>query len=169
MLKKILLGLLVVLVLIQFIKPDKNISDDNTNAITTKYSVPGNVNTILKAACNDCHSNKTEYPWYNNIQPVASWLNHHVDEGKHKLNFSNFTTRPIAFQNHSFEDIVEQMEKKEMPLPSYTYLGLHKEANLTEQQSKAIITWAKAQMDTLKAHYPADSLKMPKRNGPKRD
>jgi hypothetical protein len=167
MLKKILIGLIVVFVLMQFFHPEKNISDDNTNAISTKYTVPDKVKYTLKAACNDCHSNKTAYPWYNNMQPVAWWLNHHVDEGKHKLNFSNFTTRPIAFQNHSFEDIVEQMEKKEMPLPSYTYLGLHKDANLSEEQSNAIINWAKAQMDTLKAHYPADSLKMPKRKRPR--
>ena len=50
-----------------------------------------------------------------------------------------------------------------MPLESYTYLGLHKEANLSQEQREILITWAKAQMDSLKAHYPADSLVMKKR------
>ena len=70
---------------------------------------------------------------------------------------------PIAFQNHKLEETVEMVEELEMPLPSYTYLGLHSEAKLTDDQRKIIIDWANAQMDTLKANYPADSLIMPRR------
>ena len=50
------------------------------------------------------------------------------------------------------------VEHKEMPLPSYTRLGLHPKGNLTDAQCQTLINWAKAQMDTLQAHYPADSL-----------
>ncbi len=167
MLKKILLGLVVILVLIQFFHTEKNLSDDRTNDISTKYPVPDNVKQIMEVACNDCHSNKTAYPWYSNIQPVAWFLDHHVVDGKRHFNFSTFTKMPIAVQNHKLEELAEQVEKKEMPLPSYTYLGLHKEANLTEEQRTLIINWAKTQMDSLKAQYPADSLKMKKRTPPK--
>jgi hypothetical protein len=52
-----------------------------------------------------------------------------------------------------------------MPLASYTYLGLHPEAKLSDEQRQTLIRWAKAQMDTLKANYPADSLKMKPRPG----
>ena len=55
---------------------------------------------------------------------------------------------------------IEQVEEKEMPMPSYTYLGLHGDANLTDQQREVLIKWAKSQMAMLKATYPADSLKM---------
>ena len=74
---------------------------------------------------------------------------------------------PIAVQNHKLEEIAEQVEKKEMPDKSYTFLGLHKDANLTDAQRQQIISWAKAQMDTLKANYPADSLIMKRRTPPK--
>jgi hypothetical protein len=50
-------------------------------------------------------------------------------------------------------------------LPSYTYLGLHPEAKLSEAQKTVLINWARAQMDSIKANYPADSLVMPKRVG----
>lgn len=163
--KKILLGLLAVLVLIQFVPIEKNQSDDQLYAVSKKYEVPENVENILKVACYDCHSNNTAYPWYSKIQPVAGWLAHHVDEGKHELNFSNFITRPVAVQNHKFEEIAETVEKKEMPLPSYTYMGLHSGANLTDDQRKTLVNWAHAQMDSLKAQYPADSLVL-KRKGP---
>ena len=55
------------------------------------------------------------------------------------------------------------VEEKEMPLPSYTNFGLHKEANLSDEQRQRIIGWAKDQMTYLKETYPADSLVMPKR------
>lgn len=167
MFKKILLGIALVLVLMQFIRPEKNLSDERTNDISTKYQIPDDIKHTFEVACNDCHSNKTRYPWYNNIQPVAFLLANHVTDGKRHLNFSTFTKLPIAVQNHKFEEIAEQVEKKEMPDGSYTVLGLHKEANLTDEQRQQIISWAKAQMDTLKANYPADSLKMkPRPNRP---
>ena len=165
MLKKILIGLAVVLVLIQFVRPDKNISDDNTYGISTKYKVPEDVNYILDVSCMDCHSNKTEYPWYSNVQPVAWFLNDHVVDGKKHLNFSNFTKLPLAIQYHKFEEIVEMVEEKEMPIPSYTYFGLHPEANLTQGQQDKIMDWSKAQMAYLKATFPADSLVRKKRSG----
>jgi hypothetical protein len=167
MIKRILFGLGVILIAIQFVRPEKNLSDDRTYDISTKYPVPNDVKMILEVACNDCHSNKTVYPWYSNIQPVAWMLDEHVVDGKKHLNFSTFTKMPIAVQNHKLEEVAEEVEKKEMPLESYTYFGLHKGANLTAEQRTLIINWVKTQMDSLKAQYPADSLKMKKRVAPK--
>lgn len=156
--KKILSILAVILIVIQFIKPERNLSDDNSNGVYTKYETSQEVKDILAVACNDCHSNKTTYPWYANIQPVAWFLDHHVTDGKKHLNFSEFTKRPIAVQNHKFEEVIESQEDKWMPLDSYTYFGLHAGAKLTDEQREKIITWARANMDSLKARYPADSL-----------
>lgn len=165
MIKKILLALLAVFIVIQFIRPEKNQSDDQLNAVAKKYEVPENVEAILAVACYDCHSNNTRYPWYASVQPCAWWLADHVNEGKRELNFSNFITRPIAVQNKKFDEIAKEVEEKEMPLHDYTYLGLHKEANLTDAQRQIIVNWAHAQMDSLKAQYPADSLVL-KRKSP---
>ncbi|WP_149274727.1 heme-binding domain-containing protein [Pareuzebyella sediminis] len=163
MIKKILIGLAIVLVVIQFIRPEKNDSNDSTYDISKKYNVPAEVEHILKVSCNDCHSNNTVYPWYSNVQPVAWWLDNHVVDGKRHLNFSEFTNRPLFVQNHKFDETIEMVEEGEMPLESYTNFGLHPEANLSEEQRKILIDWAKAQMQYLKENYPADSLKMPKR------
>ncbi len=163
MIKKILLALLALLVIIQFFRPEKNESNDLTYDISTKYEVPKEVDEILRVSCNDCHSNKTEYPWYSNVQPVAWWLADHIEDGKRHLNFSEFTKRPIAIQNHKLEETIEMVEEKEMPLKDYTYLGLHAEANLSDEQREVLISWAKSQMTYLKDNYPADSLVMPKR------
>ncbi|MDN3669466.1 heme-binding domain-containing protein [Echinicola jeungdonensis] len=163
MLKKIVTGLVIVLIIIQFFQPDKNESNDQKANISTKYAISDEVSHILENACNDCHSNQTNYPFYAHVQPVGWWLNGHVEEGKEHLNFSEFTNLSIADQNHQFEEIVEVIEENEMPLESYTYLGLHPEASLSDKEKTSLITWAKEQMSYLKSNYPADSLKRKKR------
>jgi hypothetical protein len=159
--KPILWGLLAIFVLGQFIRPERNQSKDETYGIHTKYAVPADVDAILKAACNDCHSNYTIYPWYANIQPVAGWLANHVDEGKQHLNLSEFTRRRVAVQNHQFDEIIEMIKEGEMPLTSYTLI--HRNAVLSEAQKQSVISWAQSMMDTLKAQYPADSLVLKRR------
>jgi len=166
MVKKILIGLLALFVIIQFFRPERNLSGDETYGLETKYTVPAEVKSLLKGACNDCHSNYTKYPWYANVQPVAWWLANHVNNGKRHLNFSSFTNRPVAYQNHKLEETAEMLEKKEMPLASYTYLGLHPDAKLSDAQRQTLIDWAHAQMDQLKAQYPPDSLVMRRRTPP---
>lgn len=156
--KKIFLGLLAIFVIIQFIRPEKNNSDDRTYDISTAYQVPQNVASVMKAACNDCHSNHTRYPWYSNIQPIGWWLNNHIEHGKGHLNFSAFTSKRVAVQNHKFEEIVEMVEEKKMPIPSYTNFGLHPEANLSDDQRQALIDWSEKQMEALAEKYPTDSL-----------
>jgi hypothetical protein len=168
MFRKILLALLALFLVIQLFRPEKNNSNDLTNAVTKKYDVPEEVALILKNACNDCHTNNTVYPWYGNVQPVAWWLDEHVKDGKRHLNLSDFTNLPIAVQNHKFEEIVEVIDENEMPLDSYTYLGLHQEANLTSKEKEVLKAWAVKQMDYLKSNYPADSLIM-KRRQPKKE
>jgi hypothetical protein len=160
---KIIIALVVVLVVIQFFRPEKNVSGESKNDVATRYAMSDSVKTILAFACNDCHSNRSEYPWYSNIQPVAWWLNHHIEDGKRHLNFSDFTSSNIARQNHKFEETIEVLEKGEMPLASYTWFGQHEQAKLTNEQKNTLIHWARTQMDTLKSQYPPDSLVMKRR------
>lgn len=164
MLKAILIFLVAALVVIQFFRPEKNLSDDKTYDISTQYHVPENINATFVVACNDCHSNKTTYPWYSNVQPIAWWMANHVEDGKRHLNFSEFTKSKIARQNHKLEEIIETVkDNHEMPLPSYTWMGMHPDANLTDEQRQAIADWAQSKMDSLKQVWPADSLIMRRR------
>ena len=166
MAKKILLIAVALLLVIQFFRPAKNVTDERTNDISTNYYIPASVHLLLENACNDCHSNKTTYPWYANIQPMNWWLDHHVTDGKRKLNFSTFTKLTIAVQNHKLEEVIETVKESEMPLPSYTWLGLHSNANLSQQERTVITTWAQSLMDSLKANYPPDSLILKRRPQP---
>jgi hypothetical protein len=159
--KNIGIVLVAILIVVQFIRPDHNNSNDTANDITKKYAMPDTVQAILKTSCYDCHSNHTEYPWYNNIQPVAWWLDHHIDEGKHDLNFNTFASYSIGRQYHKLEKISHEVNEGDMPISSYTLI--HRYAILSEGQRKLVSDWANTIHDSIKANYPADSLKMPKR------
>lgn len=157
MVKKIFLFLLVALVVIQFIHPKKNKSSGpQPNYIGNVHPVPGDIKSILQKACNDCHTNNTEYPWYSAIQPVNWWMNDHVKDGKKHLNLDDYAGRSLRYQYHKLEEIEEQIKEGEMPLDSYTWT--HKDAILTSEEKEKIINWTKQLRDSMKAKYPIDSL-----------
>lgn len=160
MAKKIGYFVLVVLVIIQFIQPEKNIhptADTTKNDIAGVLKMQPDVQTILKTSCYDCHSNNTVYPWYSNIQPAAWWLNDHVQEGKKELNFNEFATYAPRRQYKKLEEIIEQVREGEMPLSSYTII--HRNAVLNSNQIDALSAWARNSLQNMEAIYPADSLK----------
>ncbi|MDP4284657.1 MAG: heme-binding domain-containing protein [Bacteroidota bacterium] len=146
--KKILVVLLIIFIVIQFIQPDRNKSVQVVPADVTKdVSVPENVQIILQAACYDCHSNNTNYPWYNYVQPVGWILANHIKHGKRDLNFSDFGSYPIRKQQSKLKAIADQIKDGEMPLYSYTII--HKKARLSKEQKVLITDWAQKAQDSL--------------------
>lgn len=156
--KYVLWALIALVIGLQFFRPERNLSNDQTYHVKNNFAMPANVENTLKVACDDCHSNQTVYPWYAQVQPVGLWLAQHVNDGKRHLNLSAFTNKPIAYQNHKMEEIIEMVKEGEMPLASYTWV--HRNAILSAEQKTALTEWAQSIMDTLKANYPPDSLVM---------
>ncbi len=145
---KIGLGLAVVFVAIQVVRPARNEgSSTGPNDIGTKYAVPAEIAGHLKRACFDCHSNHTNYPAYANLQPVGWWLESHVRDAKKHLSFSEFATYKPKRAAHKLEEIAEEVRKKHMPLDSY--LWVHGEAKLTDAEIEAIAQWADALRATI--------------------
>jgi hypothetical protein len=148
MLKKILIGLLIIFVIAQFFQPPHNNGNPFSDKdITHAVPVPDSVMSVLKVACFDCHSDYTRYPWYSKITPVNWWLNNHINEGKRHVNYSQFNTGSYKRRIKKLDETAELVEKKEMPLNSY--LWIHKDAKLTEAQRKILIDWAKAGQEKL--------------------
>ena len=143
--KKILVGLLVVLVLIQFIRIDKtNPTSDPQNDLIQILQPPRELAQIMKASCYDCHSNHSEYPWYTNIAPFSFWIKDHIKEARRHLNFSEWGTYNDKRANHKLEECYEEVLEGHMPLPSY--LWMHSEAKITEEQRKSLASWFESQM-----------------------
>jgi mono/diheme cytochrome c family protein len=87
---------------------------------------------LAARACFDCHSNETGWPWYSNLAPVSWLLQRHVDEGREKLNFSEWGSG-----EQETEDMAELVREGEMP--PWDYLLLHPEARLSATEQQALI------------------------------
>ena len=134
-----LVFLLVVLIVIQFFQPDKNSSQDFSSHIFKVEQVPDNIQTILKNACLDCHSNNTNYQWYHKPAPISWMINKHIIDGKDELNLSDWGEFDIFDKIGTLEEICKETERKTMPLKSYT--SIHRKAKLSDEQINALCEW----------------------------
>ena len=135
--------------LIQFYQPARNL--DYGQVLPTHfnkiYVVPSDVESILRTSCYDCRSNNTEYPWYSYIQPARMILDNHIKEGKENLNFSTFGDYSQRKQGNKLERIVKQIKSDEMPLATYT--RMHKNAILSQENKRLLITWMENARDSM--------------------
>ena len=146
--RKILLGLLLVFIVIQFIRPIKNSGGEIlATDITRTIEVPDNVLNVFKKSCYDCHSNDTRYPWYVNIQPMGWIMANHVKDGKLNLNFSEFGTYSKRKQANKLRAISKSINDSSMPISSYTIM--HTDAKLSEENKKMISDWVSSARDSM--------------------
>lgn len=146
--KKVLTGLLIILVMIQFVQPVRNKSGQvMPNDMSRVVFVPNDVDGILKKACYDCHSNQTNYPWYTAIQPIRWFTNSHIQSGKAALNFNEFDTYTLRRQQNKLRAIAHSLTDRTMPLSSYTLV--HRNAILSETERSVMIKWIQHTTDSL--------------------
>ena len=146
--KIIAIVLLVAFVGIQFMPTTRNQSDSvpSTDFMLVN-NVPENIQKKLQVSCYDCHSNNTQYPWYNKVQPVACFLEDHIKEGKAELNFNEWDSLSNRRKKSKLRSIIKQIESDEMPLYSYTLI--HKDASFSEAEKQELIRWIEQLKDSI--------------------
>jgi hypothetical protein len=133
--KRALFIFLIIFIVMQFIRPDRiNIAVEKDMEIQT----PIEISQIFQAACYDCHSNETKWPWYSEISPFAWVIQNHVTEGRKALNFSTWEKYTEEEKKEHLKDIYRTAYAS-MPLPSYIFA--HEEAELTKEQRTFIRNW----------------------------
>lgn len=136
--KRILTALLVVLVLMQFYRPEKNLSEDQVVDFFENETRPSKeIAAILGSKCYDCHSNNTVYPWYANVSPFSLWIDGHIEEGKEHFNVSDWASFDFKKKDHKMEELIEEVEEDKMPESSYTWIH----GNLTTEEKEKLVEW----------------------------
>jgi mono/diheme cytochrome c family protein len=93
--------------------------------------------TLFARACNDCHSNRTEWSRLSNVAPL-SWLTQWaIDEGRAAFNVSE----PPSGR-HKAADIAGSVQRGQMP--PEIYVSLYPEARLTPTEQQALIRGLRA-------------------------
>ena len=146
--KWVVIVLICLLVLIQLKRPARtNPLVDESQTIEAHTQMPPQVKDILDRSCRDCHSHKTEWPWYTNVAPVSWWITDHVNEGRKNLNLSEWGKLDKDRQDKKLRQICDEVEDGAMPLPSY--LPMHPKAKLSEQDKKTLCDWTAAERERL--------------------
>jgi hypothetical protein len=139
-LKWAVIVILVLFVAAQAYRPDLSGPPvDESKSMRATAQLSPEVGAIFDRACNDCHSSKTDWPWYSQVAPVSWWLKNHVDAGRHELSFSEWGTYPQRKAARKLSEICDEVSAGEMPLKSY--LLLHPAAKLSDADKKAICDW----------------------------
>ncbi len=143
-LKIVVIGVFICFIALQFFRPDQtNPPIIEAETLESAVQIPENAAAILARSCNDCHTNKTEYPFYSKISPFNWFLARHIEDGRRELNFSIWNTYEPRRKKRKLEQICEQISDGEMPLPSY--LWVHRAAKLSDEDVKILCDWTESE------------------------
>lgn len=139
-LAKITPMLLVSLFIGMQLLPTPGVSKTPIPRSQTADRIDPQIGRILNRSCQDCHSNRTAWPWYSHVAPVSWVISKHVIQGREVLDFSNWATQPPSEGERML--ICEAVSEGTMPLRDYT--AIHRRARLSKQDVKMICDWADA-------------------------
>jgi hypothetical protein len=90
-LKRLALGAIVVLALIQLV-PYGRAHEDPTPTRQVRFN-DARTQKLFDGACADCHSDHTTWPLYSNVAPISWLVQNDVDGGRRRMNLSEWDRR----------------------------------------------------------------------------
>ena len=140
MFKKILFWSLIIIALIQFIPVDRtNKPVDKKVDFVNVMKTPSHIESLLKNACYDCHSNETVYPDYAFVAPLSWTIKDHINEGRTHLNFSEWGTFNQDLKKSMLENTAASIKQNKMPMPGYVVY--HPNAKLSETDQVLLVEY----------------------------
>lgn len=128
-------GFLAVLLAIQFIPVERTNPPAGDGP-----AVSADIDAVLRRSCYDCHSFATRWPWYSRIAPVSWLVAGHVREGREHLNFSRWPGLDFDLEDQLLRGIAREVKTDRMPPASY--LLLHPDARLSQDDKRLLLEWA---------------------------
>jgi hypothetical protein len=104
-------------------------------------NVPVDIDTIFSRACQDCHSDKTEWPWYSHVPPMSNLIANDVQRGRAFLNLSDWQSYSKGQKLGYLMAMSSAVTTGEMPPRRYTII--HGDARLTDGERQRLAVWAK--------------------------
>ena len=134
----LLLLLLLCGIGIQFIRPGLS-----SPPVTADLAAPPEVKQILERACYNCHSNKTNLAWFDQVAPAYWLVRADILEARKAMNFSEWDRLPGDQQKAKLFEAFNKIQFKEMPLKQYRFL--HSGGNITGSEMAVL----RGYLDTL--------------------
>jgi Haem-binding domain len=140
-LKGMILAILAAFIVAQAIRPSRtNPTINPAHEISARAGFPAETAGILSRACNDCHSNRTIWPWYSGVAPTSWLVIYDVRAGRKEMNLSEWGTYSAERQAKLAKKMCKEVTEGEMPGPMYTLM--HSQAKLTSADVQSICQWS---------------------------
>ena len=144
----ILAPVAVAIVLINLLRIDRtNAPEVPAETIASQARMPGNVAVILRRACQNCHSERTEWPWYSAVAPFHWLMTADVYAARQHLNLSTWGRYNEEERTGALITICEMVASNKMPVWYYK-LAHYPSAWLSESDKKAVCDWTKAEVQS---------------------
>ena len=128
---------------IQLVQPNRaNPAVDESQTLYALTGTPPEVRRILDRSCGDCHSDKTQWPWYSNVAPVSWLVASDVADGRSHLNMSEWGRYDQSEAGARL--LWMAFAARDRSMPPAKYLRLHPEARLSEDDVRALTAWVES-------------------------
>lgn len=87
------------------------------------------IRQIFERSCQNCHSERTEWPWYSYVAPLSWMIEKDVRSGRSHMNLSHWDAYSEDQKVELLTKVGVEVRNRRMPLPKY--LNLHPQARLS--------------------------------------
>jgi Haem-binding domain len=130
------------------VHPFGPVKQERTDAKLNLGAPPG-VARMLERACQNCHSERTEWPWYSYLAPASWAIEKDVSSARAHMNLSRWQDYSIEQRTTLLTMLAVEVRNRNMPLPKY--LKLHPEAKLSDEDVQQLYSWAHSERGRLRA------------------
>jgi len=115
-------------------------------------SVDRAVIQIVERSCQNCHSERTDWPWYSYVAPMSWLIERDVQQARSHMNLSRWDEYGLENREDILAEISAMIRSRQMP-PS-RYLRLHPNAKPSDEEIDLIYKWARAERKRLRSVKP---------------
>ena len=120
---------------------------ETPQAILSDARIDPETLAIFQRACQNCHSQQTEWPWYSHLAPISWLVARDVQQARLHMNLSHWEDYSSDDRLRLLSEIGSAVRNHEMPVQRYVIL--HPEARLTDQERQQIYRWTRTERSRL--------------------
>jgi hypothetical protein len=114
---------------------------------------------IVERSCRNCHSEKTEWPWYSYIAPISWLVESDVAIARSQMNLSRWSEYTTEKRQELLGRIAAAVRSRQMPPARYTFI--HPSTRLSPVERDQLYQWARAERSRLRSPMAAPESQKP--------
>jgi hypothetical protein len=112
-----------------------------------EISAPPEVAETLQRSCYDCHSNRTQWPWYSHVAPISWEVARDIEHGRRQVNFSEWGEYYPSTRKRKLQWVGRALQQDDMPPLSYQLI--HPSSRMSPEERVQLQHWIDAEVGAI--------------------